>query len=198
MLDWLLPPACVACLCLLRADASRGLCSACASELVPAAEHSPGVYSHEGPLRRALSAFKYQRDVSRVGPLAALLPLHDLAFDHAVAVPLHPRRQRSRGFNQSELLLRRALRMHGREAPLHALRRTRPTAPQVGLPAHLRKENVAGAFCLARRAPSTLTGRRVLLFDDVITTGSTLQAAAQPLRAAGAEVTFLALLQAVA
>lgn len=198
MLDWLLPSACVACLRLLRADASRGLCSVCASEVVPAAERSPGAFSHEGALRRALSAFKYERDLSRVGPLAELIPLRDLAFDYAVAVPLHPRRQRFRGFNQSELLLRRALRMHGRQAPVHALRRTRATAPQVGLPAHLRKDNVAGAFALDRRAPALLQGRRVVLFDDVITTGATLQAAAAPLRAVGAEVSFLALLQAVA
>lgn len=198
MLDWLLPSACVACLRLLRADASRGLCSACAAEVVPAEERSPGAFSYEGALRRALSAFKYQRDLSRVGPLAELIALRDLPFDDAVAVPLHPRRQRSRGFNQSELLLRRALRMHGHRAPVPALRRTRPTAPQVGLPAHQRKDNVKGAFALSRRAAALLQGRRVLLFDDVVTTGATLQAAAAPLRAAGAEVTFLALLQAVA
>ena len=198
MLDWLLPPACVACLRLLRSDASGGLCSVCAREVVPAARRSPGAFSHEGALRRALSAFKYERDLSRLGPLAELIPLGEQTFDHAVAVPLHPRRQRFRGFNQSELLLRRALRIHGRDAPLTALRRTRETPPQVGLPAHLRKDNVAGAFALSRRVRSSLRGRRVLLFDDVITTGATLQAAAAPLRSAGAEVTFLALLQAVA
>jgi ComF family protein len=198
MLDWLLPSACVACLRLLRTDASRGLCSVCAAEVVPAPPCSPGSFSHEGALRRALSAFKYERDLSRVGPLAELIPLEGHRFDHAIAVPLHPRRQRFRGFNQSELLLRRALRMAGRDAPLEALRRTRPTPPQVGLPAHLRKENVSGAFALSPRQGRALAGRRVLLFDDVITTGATLQAAAEPLRAAGAEVTFLALMQAVA
>jgi len=158
-----------------------------------------GQFSHEGPLRRALSALKYERDLARVGPLAALLvpALRVARFDLTTAVPLHPWRQRGRGFNQSELLLRAALRQLGVGPPARLLRRTRTTAPQVGLPAPERRTNVEGAFAVAPRAPS-LRGRTVLLFDDVVTTGSTLQAAAAPLRAAGAEVTCLALLQALA
>lgn len=199
MLAWLLPPACVACRRLLRTDAPRGLCSACDLEVVPAAPGSVGLFSHEGPLRRAVSALKYDRDLGRVGPLAALLvpALEARRFDLAVAVPLHPRRQRARGFNQSDLLLRTALRLLDRAPPRPVLRRTRATTPQVGLPASARRANVEGAFTLAPRAPG-LQGRCVLLFDDVVTTGSTLQAAAAPLTAAGAEVTCLALLQALA
>ena len=137
MLAWLLPPACVACRRLLRSDAARGLCSACEPELVPAGPGCVGLFSHEGPLRRAVSALKYERDLARVGPLAALVTpaLRSTRFDLAVAIPLHPWRQRGRGFNKSELLLRAALRQVGAPPPRALLRRTRATAPQVGLPA---------------------------------------------------------------
>jgi len=200
MLAWLLPPACVACNRLLRPDAQRGLCSSCLAELVPTEPGSIGQFSHEGPLRRALRALKYDRDLSRVGPLADVvaLALSGSRFDLATAVPLHPRRQRRRGFNQSELLLRRALRSAGITPPVSLLRRTRATPPQVGLPAARRRDNVAGAFAIRPGAAPSVRGRTVLLFDDVITTGSTLRAAAAPLCAAGAQVTYLALLQAVA
>lgn len=200
MLRWLLPPACVGCRRLLREDASAGLCSGCAPEVVPTEPGNVGAFSHEGPLRRALSALKYDRDLARVGPLAALLHARLAAsrFDLAVAVPLHIRRQRSRGFNQSDALLRAALRGIGKPAPRPALRRIRPTAPQVGLSGSARRDNVVGAFDLHPRHSADLPGQTVLLFDDVVTTGATLQAAAAPLRAAGARVTCLALLQAVA
>lgn len=151
-------------------------------------------------MRRALSALKYERDLARTEPMGRMLcqRLTEASFDAAVAVPLHRRRQRFRGFNQSDLILREALRAAGRPPPLTVLKRSRNTPPQVGLPAPLRRENVDGAFILRPAEGSSLRGRRVLLFDDVVTTGATLQAAAQPLRAAGAQVSFLALLQAVA
>lgn len=197
MLELFLPPACVACRRLLRDDASRGLCRACNLEVVPTRGDALAPFTHEGPLRRALSALKYDGDLARAGPLGRLLrpSLGARTFDLAAAVPLHPRRQRSRGFNQSELLLRAGL---GASRPTRLLKRTRATDPQVGLPARRRHENVAGAFALHPQVRLDLRGRRVLLFDDVCTTGATLQAAAVPLQAAGATVTFLALLQAVA
>ncbi|MGH1340074.1 MAG: ComF family protein [Nannocystales bacterium] len=200
MLTWLVPPACVGCRRLLRDDAAKGMCSRCSAELVPSPASSVGVFSHEGPMRRALSALKYERDLARAGPLGRVLGPHvgRASFDLAIAVPLHRSRQRFRGFNQSELLLREALREAGLPRPVSVLERSRDTAPQVGLPAPLRRQNVERAFTVRPQRKSELRGRRVLLFDDVVTTGATLQAAAQPLRDAGAEVSFLALLQAVA
>lgn len=151
-------------------------------------------------MRRALSALKYERDLARAGPLGRVLGprLAAETFDLAVAVPLHRSRQRLRGFNQSELMLREGLRTAGRRPPARVLKRSRATAPQVGLPAKLRQRNVEGAFVLVPTKSCPLRGCRVLLFDDVVTTGATLQAAAEPLRAQGAHVSFLALLQAVA
>ena len=200
MLTWLLPAACVACRRLLRDDARAGLCSRCRAALVPSPPASVGLFSHEGPMRRALSALKYGRDLARAGPLGRVLgpSVAAASFDLAVAVPLHRRRQRARGFNQSDLLLRTALRAAGRRPSVSALKRCRHTPPQVGLSASLRRQNVEGAFAVRSAHQAGLRGRRILLFDDVVTTGATLHAAAAPLRAAGAQVSFLALLQAVA
>ena len=168
--------------------------------MVPTGPRAVGCFSHEGSLRRALSALKYERDLARVGPLADLLApaLNARPFDLAVAVPLHRRRRRARGFNQSEQLLRAALRRARLPPPVPLLRRTRATAPQVGLSGAARRHNVEGAFDLQPGRRPVLHGASVLLFDDVMTTGATLEAAAAPLRAAGARPTYLALLQAVA
>ncbi|MFN8557942.1 MAG: phosphoribosyltransferase family protein [Dehalococcoidia bacterium] len=98
-------------------------------------------------------------------------------------VPLHPRRQRDRGFNQSLLLARAAGRAWGLPVAGDGLQRQRPTAPQARISGRVaRAENVAGAF----RCREQLAGREVVLIDDVATTGATLQACAAALRDAGA------------
>jgi len=100
-------------------------------------------------------------------------------IDIVVPVPLHWRRRRQRGFNQAEALAR-TLGMPWR----NALRRTRRTPSQTELPAAQRHRNVREAFALRRRA--AVSGRSILLVDDVATTGATLEACAEVLRAAGA------------
>ena len=98
-----------------------------------------------------------------------------------VPAPLHPRRRRERGYNQSEKLAT-ALSAIARVSTEDALERRRDTRPQVGLTADARVQNVAGAFA-ARRS---LAGQSVLLIDDVLTTGSTLLDCARACRLAGA------------
>jgi ComF family protein len=100
-----------------------------------------------------------------------------------VPVPLHPRRLRERGFNQSELLAQALGRRSGLVVAPEALVRRKETPPQTGLTAAARRSNVSGAFTVRRR--SRVAGRVVVLVDDVVTTGATARACAAALRAAG-------------
>ena len=101
--------------------------------------------------------------------------------DAVVPVPLHWRRRRSRGYDQAALLARPVAKSIGVPSLLHGLRRVRNTPRQVDLPHGERQRNIAGAF-----SPWRLRGvGRVLLVDDVRTTGATLQAASKALKAGG-------------
>jgi ComF family protein len=104
-------------------------------------------------------------------------------FDLIVPVPLHSGRKRERGYNQSELLAAALARQIA--IPFQrALSRARATLPQVGLTDNERRENVRNAFHCA--CPQQISGKRVLLIDDVMTTGATVASAAQALLKDGA------------
>jgi ComF family protein len=140
----------------------------------------------EGNLRTAIHAFKYQHRTELAEPLGELmsefLAVHPLPTDAIIAVPLHPGRERERGYNQA-LLLARIVSEHQRR-PLweKALVRTRATPSQVELDAVARRENVKDAFA----ATDQVAGVRVLLVDDVCTTGATMEACGMALLARGA------------
>jgi len=139
------------------------------------------------PLIEVLQRLKYGRDIS-YGPalgqyLCTHLPtLHD--HDLIVPVPLHRQRLRWRGFNQSALLARALAIRRRRPLDVLALARVRPTPPQVGLGEADRRHNVAGAFVV--RGAGVFRHRSILLVDDVMTTGATVDECARVLRRAGA------------
>lgn len=139
-----------------------------------------------GWLRGAVIQCKYHGEWARVSQLAALLGEVCQTLgpcDALVPVPLHSSRVRQRGFNQSLLLARGVADLH--HIPVEAcLVRTRRTDSQAQLTAEERRRNVTGAMALAPEG--TITDRRFVLIDDVITTGSTLAACAAVLEQAGA------------
>lgn len=209
LLDWLLPPRCGGCGALgtwfcggcraLIRPLREPICARCGRELevrgeacscgrrLRALEAVRSAAAYEGPLERAIHRLKYQgrRPLARV--LAGLLRERFEPFLRPGAillpVPLHRRRRRRRGFNQSQLLVDELRRAWPAADARGRLVRTRDTRSQVGLDRAQRRRNVEGAFCW--RGPD-LDGRPVLLVDDVITTCATIEACARALREAGA------------
>ncbi|MGA2214454.1 MAG: ComF family protein [Bryobacteraceae bacterium] len=159
------------------------------------AAYSFGFY--EAELRQMIHLFKYGRVRTLAGPLGKLLARalpREQAVDVIIPMPLHWRKRWQRGFNQSELLAREiGRRTH---TPVeNALRRVRNTAAQAGLTSAKRRLNVSGAFQASK--PAAIDGRRVLLIDDVMTTGATAASCARALQRAGArQVTLLTLARA--
>jgi len=152
------------------------------------------------PLKSVLQRYKYNRDVGLAAPLARLLqqrcPLDVAKYDVVMPVPLHLTRLRWRGFNQALLLARRIARQHGRRVDPFSLERSRATQPQVELDERERRHNVARAFRVSH--PDKVRDRRVLLVDDVYTTGSTVNECSRVLLKAGARsVDVLVLARAV-
>jgi ComF family protein len=138
---------------------------------------------YDGALRAILHAFKYDGCRSLARGLGARLTIAAAdvlsTADVVVPVPLHHRRERRRGFNQArELAVELGLPV------LDLLRRVRATPSQTGLPAAARRDNMKAAFALRRQMDAA--GLRVVLVDDVSTTGATMEACAEVLRAGGA------------
>jgi ComF family protein len=213
LLDLLFPPRCAACRrpgawfcadCLAQVEPLQGpLCPVCGEPLGPDARcprrgrhsaHLAGVRSaawHAGPLRLAIHSFKYGRLQVLAEPLAVVLAdgwaRAPLPVDLLLPVPLHARRLRERGFNQSTLLARGLGQRYALPMDDRSLQRVRATKPQVELGAAERLSNVQGAF--AYHGPA-LAGRAVCLIDDLYTTGATLDSCAAVLLEAGAETVW--------
>ena len=168
-----------------------GLCGRCRQH-PPAFDAARSWAVMEGSVRQALHRLKYHRDLALAETLAAILlgMVRSLGWqvEAVMPVPLGRARQQERGYNQAALLaFPLALGLH---VPYRGgvLVRVRETRSQVGLTAAERRRNVAGAFGVRR--PAAVAGRGVLLVDDVMTTGATLDAAAAALKASGARQVF--------
>ena len=200
-------PVCDACLGRVRPLELLAWCDRCQQPLSLAAVPAEGVAlcgpcrqdepafarlrsfgAYDAELRRLIVLLKY----NRVRPLARLLggwlatmvqqnpPLAEV--DAIVPVPLYPTRQRARGYNQAELLAHELARWMKKPVERRALARVKDTPSQTGLTPLQRIENVRGAFA----ASAKLDLGRILLVDDVCTTGATLNACARTLKRAGA------------
>lgn len=167
-------------------------CDGCADPATPirtarawASYHGPVGPS---PVARAIANFKYG-GARRLGRrlAAAMLPrIADRAISLVVPVPLHVRRLRQRGFNQSAVLARHLGRSLGCRVALTLVVRVRDTPSQITLDPLARAANVADAFRV--RHPALVRGHSILVVDDVWTSGATVRAVAGSLRIAGAQV----------
>ncbi len=142
------------------------------------------------PLRQVVHSFKYGRRASLGEPLGRLMAglcrpwFRPSDLDLIVPVPLHPRRLRWRGFNQSVLLGRQVGRAWGLRLDPFVLTKKTDTLPQSGLSLKKRRPNVRGAFAVAPRR--SVEGMRLLLVDDIYTSGATVNECARVLLRSGA------------
>jgi ComF family protein len=142
----------------------------------------------EGPVRQAIHHLKYNGKIGLAEPLGSFLAerwrREPLPADMIVPVPLHQARLQERGYNQSMLLAEQLARASGLPVAEAALKRVKATMPQVTLNAVERKENVQDAF---EARAELVQDKRILLVDDVCTTGATLEACSLALKQGGAK-----------
>ncbi len=180
-----------------RGPGENHLCTHCLETPLPM-EKVRAAFAYQGSLKGLLPRFKYSARLSLAqefeSHLYAAFETHfdPLAVDLVLPIPLHIKKLRQRGFNQAYLLVRNFIRLfgerHGALPPwqinLTALERIRHTPPQTGFDTRARFRNMAGAFAV--KEPDRIGEKRILLVDDVYTTGATCHSAARALLEAGA------------
>lgn len=201
LLDWLLdllyPPRCMLCHRLIEAK-DAPVCRRCmdalpehdgAERYVPGAAHCVVTFFYEGTLRDGFLRYKFEGRQWYAGQFGTWLAvtIRDKltgTYDLITWVPVSSRRRRTRGYDQAELLCREAARALGAE-PVRTLEKRTDNRAQSSLTdAAQRIENAKGVYCAVQ--PERFAGKRVLLIDDIVTTGATLSECARVLRKAGA------------
>ena len=195
-------PVCAACgerIGSVREGGPR-LCLNCSQEQ-PAFTRAAAYGPYDAGMRDLIHLLKYDHVRPAANLLGRMLTevIAELADDFTgapvvIPVPLHASKHRQRGFNQSELIARAALKLHPAALDVKpntsALVRQKNTGSQTGMTPAQRRENMRGAFAVAR--PDDVRGRDILLIDDVLTTGTTASECARTLRRAGAQRVFVA------
>jgi ComF family protein len=157
----------------------------------PAFDRARAAARFGGVMRNLIHGFKYADRHEVVEMLARMMHLAGAELladaDLLMPVPLHRWKLWQRRYNQAAMLAWRLASVTGHPVDMTSLCRARPTRSQVGLSAEERQANVSGAFTLAPGAADAIRGKRILLIDDVLTTGSTVGACALLLRHAGAK-----------
>jgi competence protein ComFC len=194
----LTPPFCTRCGVPIAADSK--VCQPCEAGAEPPYDWSQALGQYNGTLRQAIHRLKYDGKTALARPLGTLLahslsaspsPLlidpissQPLKIDVVLPIPLHPARLRQRGFNQAERIAFFMAQERGWQLDSTSLRRVRRTNTQTALRVAERAANVQGAFAV--RDPARLSGRTVLLVDDVLTTSATMKEAARVVKEVGA------------
>ncbi|WP_052728197.1 ComF family protein [Ensifer aridi] len=183
-------------------DPGAGVVSPEAIANPPVFDRLRSVAVHDGIVRDLVHGLKY-RDRTDLAPMMAewMIRASDgavAAADMIVPVPLHEFRLWTRKFNQAAELARSVAQGSAKPYRPDALRRVKRTSRQVGLAARAREENVRGAFAVPEGVRQGLVGKRIVLIDDVYTTGATVSAATRALKRAGVgDVTVLTFARAM-
>lgn len=190
-IDFITPPLCDRLgIPLFRGDNGQPTLSAQAVRDPPVFGRARAVARFDGVMRNLIRGFKYSDRHEVADMLARLMRLAGAELladaDMLMPVPLHRGKLWRRRYNQAAILAWKVAGLTGHPVDVTSLRRARATRSQVGLPADQRQTNVSGAFALAPAAAGMLRGKRLLLIDDVLTTGSTFGACASLLVTAGA------------
>ena len=190
LLPLVVSPLCPICGIPFIGAGSDHRCGACLAN-PPLFDTARAPFLYEGSIRDLIHSFKYSQKTHLRNPLALLtiegmgVFLTEKKPNLIIPVPLHRSRLRQRGFNQAVLLGRIVSQHLSLPMRTDVLVRTRPTEPQIDLSATERRVNVKGAFAIYK--PEQIACKRILLLDDVMTTGSTMNECAKVLKNAGAE-----------
>ncbi len=190
VLEMIFPPKCAIC----GSIAPDVLCKTCVAKIQPfSGSHIMNglnmsvASSYEGVMKKAIKKFKFMKKKQLAKPLGAYFwgSIQMLSFDVIIPVPLHRNRMRERGFNQCELLGSEIALASGAPMVSNVLLRIIDTKPQFRLNRSQRFANIAGAFSLLE--PLRVTGKTVLLIDDITTSGATIGQCSAVLLANGAK-----------
>jgi len=203
ILDFLYPPRCPICDAFIKDDVD--VCSDCELSFVRIgvalnfphirnlqfdACYAPFIY--EGRIKDAIHGFKYaaRLDRERFFSDEIRANIADLSFDVVVPVPMHGSKLRRRGFNQSALLARRIAKDMRKKFDRSSLIKLSDVHPQVGLERNDRIKNVKGSFAIAEKSVGIFRDKAVLIVDDVITTGATVNECARIIKRDGAKLVY--------
>lgn len=180
------PPKC--CVCGTIGD--DAFCQKCVSQIkyIPhTAGTTASVAVYDGVIKKAIKKLKFNKK-KQLAPVLSKIMLNNARitdFDAIIPVPLHKTRSKVRGFNQSELLAKDISVFYKMPILTDILVRVKNTSPQFGLKKGERHANIQGAFAVT--GADKITGKKILLIDDILTTGATLNECKNELLSAGAE-----------
>jgi ComF family protein len=158
------------------------ICEDCkTSKLYFSIIRSVSIFLYEGVIKTCISLFKYQKKLFLAELLASFLIDYllknnkEFVIDYILAVPIHKKRYKERGFNQSEVLAKIVSKKFNIPYLANCLYKIKNTRPQVELSGEARKKNVKGTFVINPHILPKISGMNILLIDDVYTTGATVR-----------------------
>ena len=193
--DFVRHPVCICCGLMLNtlADGQDRYCGDCLKSPPPFL-HARSLAIYREPVADLLRRFKYRAETPVIRVLDEILKTQspeyaDWHYDYIIPVPLHRARLKKRGFNQAAIIAAQAFTHRKKQIRTDLIRRVKNTVSQAGLDGKQRRKNLRNAFRVSE--PAVVAGCRILLVDDVFTTGTTVAACSRELKKAGAECVYV-------